>query len=83
MILGDFGPFFWVDRGHVGSLRDHFGIVSASFLGSFWHLFELNFGPFWCVFDPFGRFLGAFLGQKRVILGGFGSKKSIETLKLF
>ena len=66
----------WGFRTILGSIRgyflarDHFFFASFHFgmcLGSFWHRFELIFGPFWCVFDPFGRL--AFLGQKT---GHFG-----------
>ena len=57
---GDFGPFLGRSGVTLGWLRDHFGIVLASFLSSFRHRFELLSGPFWCVCDAYGRFLGDF-----------------------
>ena len=68
VFLCDFGLF-------LRSIRDHFGVT----LGLFWHRFGIIFGPFWCVFEPFWRLLGLFrLGQKRVILAGFGSKNVLR-----
>ena len=75
MILDHFWTNLGVILGHLGivlaSFWHHFGIIVASFFGIF-------FGPFWCSFDPFGRFLwpvdakivsfgGEFVPQKDVL----------------
>ena len=58
----------------------HFGVTLGSFWGCVSIVFGIIFEPFWCIFDAFGR-LWAFLGQKRVIFGGFASKKVHWDLK--
>ena len=66
---GGFGPFLGRSGSILGSLRDHFGIVSASFLG----LFGAFLTHFWLFQGPFRAKTGH--------LGKVGSKKCIETLK--
>ena len=79
VILGcvwcDFGPFLGRSGVIFGTLKDHFGIVSASF----WRRFDPILRVFWA-FGPFlGHFplssgfffvCGGFLGQKRLFGGG-------------
>ena len=56
--LGDFGPLLGRSGVTLRSLRDHYGIV----LASFW-------GRFGVVFDPFGWFLGLFRPKPVIVLG--------------
>ena len=59
--MGDFGPFLGRSGVILRSLRDHFGIV----LASFWGCLGIVLKSFLCVFGPFGAFL--------TLLGGFVS----------
>ena len=62
---GDFGPYLGQSSVTLGSPRDHFGTVLASFwcrfgvvLRPLGALFGIN-GPFWSHFSPFlGHFYG-------------------------
>ena len=70
--LGDFGAFS--GSGVIfGSLGDRFGIILARF--------GVVLTPFWGLFGAFLTLLGgfwAFLGQKPVILRGFGQKNVLK-----